>query len=321
MSDFATGFRPASVPPDVAAAIRAYRTCEFATVNRAGVAIAWPTVTFYDEQRATFLVTTSIGLPTKAFNVRREPKVSLLFSDPTGSGSTTQPQILVRGLASCPDVVVADPAGLEGYWAQLYERQPAGRRYGANALTRAVMDWYYLRLVVTVVPGQVEVRPPLGDAPRIAVSSTRRTSGVPARMLRELRHYRTAVLSWRDADGGPTSARVRPVPTADARLLVPDVEAREGPASLLCHAHDDRLWSLRDFVVVGSLARTDEGWVFSPQRFVRGASPRPGDALRTLVRSRAAARRYLHRRGLPRPAVAWDEFAALHRHRHRDGSS
>jgi hypothetical protein len=41
------------------------------------------------------VITTSIGLPHKAYNVRRNPRVALLYSDPTGSGLDSRPEVLV----------------------------------------------------------------------------------------------------------------------------------------------------------------------------------------------------------------------------------
>jgi hypothetical protein len=294
----------AALSPDSARVIDRYRTCEFATVTRSGTAIAWPTIPLYDAQTGTFTLTTSIGLPTKALNIRRDPRVSLLFSDPTGSGPGITPQVLVQGRATCPDVVVASPEPIERYWARLYSRQPAGRAYGRTAISRRLMDWYYFRLVITVEPELVDVREPLVRGERLAPGAGR---------LEELRRYQDAVLSWVDADGRPTSSRVRPVPLADGRVALPAVPGlREGTASILAHSHDEQVWKLRSFVSVGSVAREQDGWAFTPQRYLPGASPDPRVLLRTLRGSRRAAKRYLEARGLPRPVVAWDAFKALY---------
>ena len=69
--------------------------------------MAWPIVT-WQRPDGSFVVTTSIALPQKAFNVRRTPEVAMLFSDATASGLTDPPQILVQGTASCPDEIVTD---------------------------------------------------------------------------------------------------------------------------------------------------------------------------------------------------------------------
>lgn len=301
------------LPGDLAALVDPYLTCEFATITKAGVPIAWPTVTLYDKTNGTFTVTTSIALPVKAINVRRDPRVSLLFSDPTGSGSDALPQVLVRGRAHSPDEVRTGPAGLEDYWSRLYQRQPAGRIYGANAVTRRLMDWYYLRLVITVTADSVAVRDPIvaeHHMPRVALAGT----SAAARTAAELPRYGSGVLSWLDTDGGPSSTRVRPTVDADGRLLLDrSAELRPGPASLLCHSHDDRLWSQRSFVTVGSAQRGDECWIFVPDRFIEGASRRPWRMLGMFRDARSTASRYLAKRGLPRPAVEWDSFKALHR--------
>ncbi len=45
-------------------------------------------MTWRNPETGKFLLTTSVALPVKAFNIRRDPHVALLFSDPTGSGLT-----------------------------------------------------------------------------------------------------------------------------------------------------------------------------------------------------------------------------------------
>lgn len=76
-----------------------YFTCEFTTLSRDGAPVTWPvTPRLLDDGR--FLLTTSIGLPQKAFNIRRNPKVSMLFSEPTGSGIAEPGGVLIQGDAT-----------------------------------------------------------------------------------------------------------------------------------------------------------------------------------------------------------------------------
>jgi hypothetical protein len=293
-----------ALSPEIARVVDTYRTCEFATVTRFGTAIAWPACPLYDPDAGTFTFTTSVALPTKAFNIRRNPNVSLLFSDPTGSGLDAPPQVLVQGRATCPDVVVTQPDGLERYWARLLSRQPGGRAYSKTAISRWLMDWYYFRLVITVEPEAVTVREPLARGERLAAG---------AGELEELKRYRDAVLSWVGADGRPTSSRVRPEPLPDGRLALPALPGlRAGTASLLGHSHDEKLWSLRSFVSVGSVGQEQDGWVFDPERYLPGASPDPRALLRTVRAARRTAKRYLEARGLERPTVPWASFKALY---------
>jgi hypothetical protein len=254
--------------------------------------------------------TTSVALPTKAVNVRREPRVSLLFSDPTGSGQSNPPQVLIRGRADCPDVLVTDPEPLARFWARLYDRQPGGTAYSATAVSRRLMDWYYFRLVITVDIESAEVRPP---APRAALGARRHGATTPARTARELRHYRSAVLSWLDPDGAPTSARVLPEVQDDGALLIrTDADVRAGAASLLAHRHDEQLWKLRSFVTVGALTPAPDGALFRPERYLPGASPDPRALLRTVRAARRTTTAYLERHDLERPTVPWDAYRALY---------
>jgi hypothetical protein len=87
---------------------------------------------------------------------------------------------------------------------------------------------------------------------------------------------------------------------------------RPGPASLLCHSHDEQLWKLRSFVVAGDLIRAGDSWTLTASRYVSGGERSgPIGAIRYIQGLRATARRYLDRRGLERPRIPWDEYAAL----------
>lgn len=300
------------LPADALSIIDGYRTCEFATIGKDGVPIAWPTCALYDADRGTITVTTSIGLPTKAFNVRRNPRVSLLFSDPTGSGLADQRQVFVEGHATCPDEIVTSPAGLEDYWRRLFERQPSGRKYGATGTSRRLMDWYYMRLVITVTPDRVEMREPLQTPAHVARRTRLRAGDERARVLRELPGFASSVLSWCDETGSPRSARVLASADAGGQVaLASEEQLAAGPASLLSHSHNDKLAALRSFVARGRVEPGADGWRFVPDRYVPGAAPTPRAALRMLRGARRSTQRYLDNRGLTRPAIPWDEYRSL----------
>ncbi|MDP8958414.1 MAG: pyridoxamine 5'-phosphate oxidase family protein [Actinomycetota bacterium] len=140
------------LPADVLMVLREFRTAEMATLDRAGRPVTWPVLPFLRLDQGIFQVTTPIGLPDKALRVRRRPQVSMLFSDPTGSGLERPPAVLVQGDATSPDIV---QAGIEGFREDLqlaYQRQPKARLYGADPLSRRLVGWYFLRLVIDVVP-------------------------------------------------------------------------------------------------------------------------------------------------------------------------
>lgn len=145
-----------TLPADVLATIREFRVCELSTLTQNGTPITWPVAARYFPDQNEFLFTTSISLRTKANNIARNPKVGLLFSDPTGSGLSNPPYVMVKGNATVLDGVhVSTDAvdGLEEYWLEsIFKRQPDTAIISSNAVMRWLMDWYYMRLVMRIVP-------------------------------------------------------------------------------------------------------------------------------------------------------------------------
>ena len=134
-----------------------------------------------------------------------------------------------------------------------------------------------------------------------------------AEIARYVPTFRDAVLSAPDGAGYPCSVRCAPRLDAAGRIVrvavPPGVELRPGPASLLCHSHDEQLWHLRSCNVRGTLERDEQGWLLRPSRFIAGGGT--GGALATLrlVRDlRRTAGRYLATRGLPAPVVPWERI-------------
>jgi hypothetical protein len=135
-------------------------------------------------------------------------------------------------------------------------------------------------------------------------------------ITRHLYQFESAVVSGLDTAGYPFSMRCRPYADASGaevlRVRLPaDTPLRSGPASLLCHMHDENLWNLKSFLVRGVLVRDETGWSFEPSRFIPGAGI--GGLLariRFFTRSRRNARSYLEKRGLARPRIPWDEINA-----------
>ncbi|HEY7349914.1 MAG TPA: pyridoxamine 5'-phosphate oxidase family protein [Ktedonobacterales bacterium] len=144
-----------TLPPRVEEVFREFLSCEFATLGKDGAPIAWPTAPLYLPETGRFLITTSIGAPQKAFNIRRNPHVSLLFSDPTGSGLAQPPIVLVQGDADIPHEVTTWNEDLARFWAVLARRQPSSQAYSSSAIMRAVSAWYYMRLLIYITPRRI----------------------------------------------------------------------------------------------------------------------------------------------------------------------
>ena len=130
-----------------------YFTCEFTTLSRDGSPMTWP-VTPRLLEDGRFLLTTSIGLPQKAFNIRRNPKVGMLFSEPTGSGVAEPGAVLIAGDATAEDPIVSDVSSdkdLAALLETLVIRQPAGALWSSWLGKR--MWWsYYMRILIHVTP-------------------------------------------------------------------------------------------------------------------------------------------------------------------------
>ena len=136
------------------------------------------------------------------------------------------------------------------------------------------------------------------------------------RLVAELATYPSAVLNGRDADGYPYSVRCHPQPDAATRALrIADAAAplTDGPASLLCHEHDDHLWRQRSVLTRGRLSRDGADWRFTPGRVIPGISQNPLALGRFFLHARGVAADYLTKRKLARPVIPWDEIIRIKR--------
>jgi hypothetical protein len=136
-----------------------------------------------------------------------------------------------------------------------------------------------------------------------------------ARVMAHLPEYRSAVLTGLDTQGYPYSVRCHPRPDAASQVLrisaAPGALIEPGPAGLLCHRHDERLWHQASFLVRGALARDGAAWAFRPTEYVEGMGYGGMLAMvRFVVGARGRAASYLAKRGLPRPSIPWDEVIA-----------
>ena len=148
------------IPTDIRSVLREFYVCEATTVNRQGQPITWPSAAYYDEAAGQIILTVSIAFPVKAFNARRHPQISLLYSDPTGTKLEYAPAVLVQGDATVAEIQdYTDPQVL-GWFRTFASRQPDSRQFIGNRLVRSLFAWYvFQRLVITVRPHRVLVWP------------------------------------------------------------------------------------------------------------------------------------------------------------------
>jgi hypothetical protein len=132
-------------------------------------------------------------------------------------------------------------------------------------------------------------------------------------IVKYLPQFSSAVLTGVDAGGYPVSVRCKPQLDAAAQLirlrLPADVGMQPGPAALLCHRHDERLWGLKGWAVRGALEPDGDTWILRPVRFLPGSGL--GSMAGVIIKAQRTASRYLKKRGLARPSVPWEKLRSL----------
>lgn len=134
-----------------------------------------------------------------------------------------------------------------------------------------------------------------------------------AEAVKWLNKFDDAVLTALDADGYPVSVRVdtRAFDAKAGELAVSlPLRAVAGPANLLAHYHDEKLWGLQMMAIKGRIAERNQVWVFQSTRF----DPPSRLAFIDFIRNaRSSATKYLQRRGLSRPVVDWTAIKDIQR--------
>ena len=293
----------AFLPDEVCAVFDRFITTEYTTIDRRGQPITWPVTPYHHRDAGCIDVTTGLGYPKKAHDARANPKVSLLFSDPTGSGLDDPPMVLVQGTAVVDDSDL--DANRERYWRESTVKLPGTKNMHPPKLIRGAFGWYYTRLYVHVRPervyvwphGDVTVEPRLLDShmeevrsghdeePYIRVEPPEGGEPTWDERMDELGdRYRTGVISIVSPDGFPFSARVPIAVDRGERVVrigagVVGLPVQPERACLAVHDHHPEFKWQRNFQVRGDLVDRDGGWVLVPHRLVGGFELPPGSAL------------------------------------------
>jgi Pyridoxamine 5'-phosphate oxidase len=302
----------ATLPPAVHDVFGRFVTCELTTVDSRGRPITWPVAPFYRPGDPAIRVTTGLGYPKKAHDARRNPKVALLFSDPTGSDLAQPPMVLVQGHAEVDDDDLE--ANRERY-ARDTEAKPTGSREAAppGPLGRR-FDWYFTRIYLHVVPervlvwraGDPSVEPEVietgdvhdPDTPPPAASAEPGPPIWSGRIADLGRRHESAVLSSVGADGFPLAVRVPVSVDRRGRTIRVDttpagIDLLPGPACVTAHDHHPKLRWMRNFQVRGDLVHQPTGvWVVVPTRVVDGFELPPTGALTRAISNYTKIRRF-----------------------------
>lgn len=150
------------VPLELAEVFVNFRTAELSTIARDGTPVTVEVLPLWQPSLDRFLVTAAIGLPHKAYNARRNPHVSLLYSDPTASGLDHPPIALVQGDATVSDVTTWDDE-LAECWRVVYTKQPNGL-HAKGRVGRWLTDWYFIRVKIHITPTRIRWWPNANQA-------------------------------------------------------------------------------------------------------------------------------------------------------------
>jgi Pyridoxamine 5'-phosphate oxidase len=304
-----------TLPQEVRATFERFVTCELTTVGAGQQPITWPVTPYYRQGGPTIDVTTGLGYPKKADDAKRHPSVSLLFSDPTGSGIDSGIRVLVQGTAEVDDYNLK--ANADRYFQESAVKLPATKKMHPPKPIRGMFNWYYARIYVQVRPERVFIwpdgdhdsEPEILDAHLEEVRSGHSeepleqhgsaSGGGPAwdERMDVLAEHETGVLSWLGPDGFPIAVRVpiRPDPASRAVEIAAEptgLPMVEGRACLTVHRHAPNFTWQRNFQVRGDLSRGDGGWTLTPCRLVGGFEVPPSTAGRYREFLRRAPRFY-----------------------------
>jgi hypothetical protein len=285
-----------SLPQQARDCFANFITTEYTAIGAKRQPITWPVTPYYSDGASSIDVSTGLGYPKKADDAKRNPRVSLLFSDPTGSGMTGTGQVLVQGIADVNDTDLE--ANADRYWRDSSVKLPATRSMHPPKPVRRMLGWYYNRIYVLTRPERVFVwpdadaatEPEIHDCHLEEVRSGHTEEpgadhGAPIggpvawdeRVDEMGREHPTAVVTWLAPDGFPLSVRL-PI-RVDSSTQVIHLEAEpaglplaEGRACLAAHRHaPDFTWQ-HNFQVRGDLESHAGGWRLVPRKLVGGIS-------------------------------------------------
>lgn len=305
-------------------------TVEYTSLTRAGAPIMTPLTPFPGD--GTVDVSTGLSYPAKAERARRNPKVSLLFSDPVGSGLDRPPVVLVQGVATVRDADLQ--ANTDRYVRLTLGKLPAAYE-GVPSLLMRRLNAYFARIWIQVTPIRVwwwdSASLDAGPSEWVAPSTTVPSPSDPApagkqppAWLEPPPDWRSTAraamdrlasrdLAWVDEAGYPLSVPVLEVTEADQglRLRVGShlPGTPHGPACLTLHGHEKRGAAQENHTLIGTVENDGEHYLLRVERALADFSltgnrlVRTVGFLRKMRKLQPRLRAESARRGQPVPSV------------------
>ena len=324
---------PAGWPVEVLPVFQRFITCEYATMTRAGLPITLPLTPYLGEDSRTLDVSTGLTYPAKAERARQNPRVCMLFSDPTGARMASPPVVLVYGLAAVND---RDLQANADRYVRLSLHKLPGLYRQLPWFILEQQAWYWTRIWIHTTPlrilwwpeGRVDEPPQRWDAPY----GTKALPSDPAPPGKQPPPWQPGHTDWReraayahrqlgapvltvvDGDGFPVPFRSRGAALTEEGFELELPRGRPspvaGPACLTFHRHDRRFASEENATLVGSVTASGFGTArFAVDRALGDLSV-PGSwpkrlwrVITTRARLEPRLRSELERRGQPAPEI------------------
>ena len=160
------------LPSWVTAVFDRTRTAEVTTLTPRGTPSTFPLSGRWNPRTGTFLFTTSVGFARKARNVRRDPRMAILWSYPVGSDLRPAPLVLVQGEGQVHDDLAANAAAFAGMAEAWAEVQPSFGTIWRSPRWRWWCRYYLTRIFIEVTPRRIRAwrdgdtsRPPFEARP------------------------------------------------------------------------------------------------------------------------------------------------------------
>ena len=306
----------ATLPPEIQQVFDRFVTTEFTTVDGRGQPITWPLTPYYHPGDPCIDVTTGLGYPKKAKDARADPRVALLFSDPTGCGMEDAPQVLVQGTAKVDDRDL--DANRERYRREIAEKLPGVKAEMPPKVFDRMLGWYFTRIYIRVRPERIYIwpgsdltaEPELFDAhieevrsghveePPATLAGTEGGGVTWDERMNELgARYPDAVVSLVAPDGFPFSVRLPITVDREAHRIrlggAPvGVPWHPGLACVTAHDHSPDFKWQRNFQVRGDLVEEDGVWAVVPHKLIGGFELPPGSLVKRVRLNMSKMRRY-----------------------------
>ena len=146
-----------NVPKWIDDVLHNWKLCEFTSVSKDSP-VSYPVGPFfYEKEQGRIIVATAVAYGKKVENLKKNPRVSMLFSNPTGCRLDYTPVVLVQGTAKVDDRdFVANFRFLEKFIPEFVRKQPSGAGIvgpGIRAwFMRKLFEWYLYRIIIEVTP-------------------------------------------------------------------------------------------------------------------------------------------------------------------------